>query len=164
MNQHPKRTALRAWARSSWICIPASPAILIIWELFESGVSEGVGSAFSQIGLFFAIAGVAAVVHFLAFVAVGLPLFFRFHPAPGSRLWKWPSGIAIGVVIGASLLPFVLAILYGRPIDYALTETAAVGALYGGITAIACLLNRPNVEQVGAPNPATRLESEFEGG
>lgn len=159
MHSQPKRNALKAWAKSSWICIAASPVVLLVWELFESGASEGIGSASAQKGLFFAISGVAAVVHFLAFIAFGLPLFLRFHPAPNSRLWRWPSGIAIGVMIGASSLPIVLALLYRRPIDYRLIETAGGGAFYGGITAMACLLNRPNVKQDGRGQPAACPES-----
>ena len=61
---------------------------------------------------------------------------------------------------GALSLPALLALLYSRPISYDLFETAVGGAFYGGITAIACLLNRPNVEQDVAPQPATRSESE----
>jgi len=150
---NPKRSALKAWARSALVCIVASPVILLVWGLLKSGTSGGIGSVSAQVGLFLAIAGVAAVVHFLAFIAFGLPLFLRFYPAPRSRLWRWPSGIAIGVMIGVLSLPVLLALLYSRPIGHGLFETAVGGAFYGGITAIACLLNRPNVEQGSAPNP-----------
>lgn len=68
------------------------------------------------------------------------------------------------MTIGALSLPVVLALVYSRPIGNGLFEAAFGGAIYGGITAIACLLNRPKVEQVGAGQPATRFESDSAGG
>ena len=147
MSPKPKGSALKAWARSALVCIFASPVILLTGKLLGSGSSGGIGSVNAQVGLFLAIVGVAAVVHFVAFIAFGLPLFLRFYPEPCSRLWRWPFGVAIGVVIGVLSLPVLLALFYSRPIGHGLFETAVGGTFYGGITAIACLLNRPKVEQ-----------------
>ncbi len=141
-----KRNALRAWTRSSLVCIIASPAIFLIWDFFESGTSGVMNSLSGQLGLFLVISAVAAVVHYSAFIALGLPLFLRFHRKPYSRVWRWPFGIAIGATIGILTVSFVPALAWGRPVDHTLFESAAMGALYGAVTAIACLLNRPNVE------------------
>ena len=151
MNPQPKRDALKAWARSSLACIFASPVILFMWELFESGTSGGIGSASAQIGLFFGIAGIAAAVHFLVFLVIGLPLFLRFYSRPTSPFWRWLPGIITGTTIGIVSVPLVLSVLYGRPLPE-LLHTAFAGGLYGSLTAIACLLNRPSVEQAGATN------------
>jgi len=99
------------------------------------------------------------LIHFLAFLVFGLPLFLLFHPKPGSRLWRWPFGIAIGAIIGVLSLTVVLALAYSRPVNQELFGTVG-GALYGSITAIACLFNRPNFEQVGAANPT--FSSQFD--
>jgi len=71
-----KKQALKAWAKASAICIVASPAILCIWELIESSNSKPVGSATAQIGLFLAVAGIAAGVHFLTFTSTRDPNLF----------------------------------------------------------------------------------------
>jgi H+/Cl- antiporter ClcA len=163
MNPQPKRDALKAWAKSSFVCIVASPAIFMIWELLESGPPGGGNLTSAQIGLFLAISGVAAVTHLLAFTVFGLPLFLRFHREPSSRLWQWPFGIVVGLIIGTLAVPFVPALAWGRPIGQGLIEGATMGALYGTVTAIACLLNRPNVEQGVTPQSATRLESNSSG-
>ncbi len=134
------------------VCIVASPAILLIWELFESNTSGGMSLTSAQVGLFFAISGVAALTHFLAFIVFGLPLFLRFYRVPYSRLWRWPFGLVIGAIIGASSVPFVPALAWGHSIDHELLQTAALGAFYGAVTAIACLLNRPDVEQAAPSN------------
>lgn len=125
--------------------------IHFIWEVFESGTSGGIGSASAQIGLFFVIAGIAAAVHFLVFLAIGLPLFLRFYSRPTSPFWRWLPGIITGTTIGIVSVPLVLSVLYGRPLTE-LLHTAFAGGLYGSLTAIACLLNRPSVEQAGATN------------
>lgn len=132
-----------------------------MWELFEAGPPKSMNWTSAQIGLFFAISGVAAVTHFLAFTVFGLPLFLRFYREPYSRLWQRPFGIAVGLIIGTLAVPFVPALAWGHPIGQGLIEGATMGALYGTVTAIACLLNRPNVEQGVAPQPAARSESDF---
>jgi len=145
MKSQPKKSALKAWARSSWVCIVASLVIFPIWDFFESNTSRVTSLSSAQLGLFFFVSGVAAVIHFLAFIAFGLPLFLRFHREPCSRLWQWPYGIAIGATIGTLSVSFVPALAWGRPIGHALYESAFMGALYGTVTAIACLLNRPKM-------------------
>jgi hypothetical protein len=152
MHPQSKRNALKAWARSSLVCIVASPAILLMWALFEPSTFSGMSLTSAQVGLFFAISGVAAVVHFLAFIVFGLPLFLRFHREPYSRLWRWPFGIAIGAIIGGLSLPIEPALAWGRPIDYGL-ESVALGAFYGVVTAIACLLNRPKAGRFAFEQP-----------
>jgi ABC-type transport system involved in multi-copper enzyme maturation permease subunit len=155
--QKPNKRALRAWAKSSVICLVASPAIFLLWDLFESSPSHGVGSASAQIGLFLAVAGIAAGVHLLAFLLFGLPMFLSFYSLPDSVLWRWMPGVLTGTIIGIASVPLTLSVLYSRPFTQGLLESALAGAIYGGITALACLLNRPNVEQVVAPNRSLPL-------
>jgi len=145
-----KKQALKAWAKASAICIVASPAILCIWELIESSNSKPVGSATAQIGLFLAVAGIAAGVHFLTFILIGIPIFLHFYSRPQSVLWRWFPGVLVGTVIGITAVPLVLSVIYSRPLSKDLIQSALAGGLYGGVTALASLVNRPNVEQAGA--------------
>lgn len=144
--------AFGAWAKASAVCLIASPLIFFVWDLFESSSSQPTGSKSAQIGLFFTVAGIAAAVHFLAFLVIGLPLFLRFYSRPEFPLWRWLPGIITGTMIGIISVPLVLSVLYSRPPTEGLLQTAFAGGLYGSLTAIACLLNRPNVEQTGATN------------
>jgi amino acid transporter len=73
-----------------------------------------------------AISGIAAAVHFLAFLLVGLPLFFQFYPRPESRLWHWLPGMMLGLVIGCVS---VLCVLYQRPLTCALGQSIFAGSM-----------------------------------
>jgi amino acid transporter len=92
-----------------------------------------------------AISGIAAAVHFLAFLLVGLPLFFQFYPRPESRLWQRLPGMMLGLVIGCVS---VLCVLYQRPLTCALGQSIFAGGVYGLATAWACLMNRPRFKHV----------------
>lgn len=144
----PKSRTLKAWGRASAICVVASPAILLVWDLFESRASDPIGSTTARIGLFLAIAGIAACVHFLAFLLIGLPLFLRYYSRPKSPLWRWLPGILTGTIVGIATVPMVLSLLYGRSIADSFLESAMAGGLYGSVTALACLLNRPSLKQI----------------
>lgn len=141
-----KKRTFKAWLKASAICIVASPAIFVAWDLFESPASLSRTYTTGQISLFLAIAGIGAGVHFLAFLLIGLPIFFRFYSRPKSALWRWLPGIITGMVIGGVTVPLVPFMLNNRPLTEGLLQTFLMGALYGGFTAWACLLNRPNVE------------------
>lgn len=155
--RRPKKRALKAWAKSSAICVIASPAIFFVWDLVESSSSRAVGSASARIGLFLALAGIAAGVHFLAFLLIGLPMFLHFYSLPDSALWRWVPGILTGTIIGVVSVPLVLSVIYSRPLTLGLLESVLAGGIYGGISAFACLLNRPNVEQVSGGNGGQQL-------
>ena len=154
-----QKQALKAWAKASAICVVASPAIFWVSSLFEPPDPDPIGSASAQFGLSLAVAGIAALVHFLAFLLIGLPLFLRFYSRPLSALWRWFPGILTGTLIGFVTVPLVLSVLYSRPVTDNMLQSSLAGGVYGGITALACLLNRPRVEQDGGGQPATRIVS-----
>ena len=142
------KKALRAWTKASVICVISSPAIFLVWDMVESPHSALRTS--SQIGLFLAVSGIASLVHFFAFIAIGLPIFLRFYSQPESLLWRWLTGILTGIMIGSISAPSVLPLIFNRPFTQDFMQSIFVGGLYGCITALACLTNRPDIEQDAA--------------
>ena len=138
--------AIKAWAKSSLVCLVASPFIYLIIVLFEyPNLFEKLNSAspasFNNLVICLCISGVASVVHFLAFMVIGLPMFLKFYSRADVLLWKWSSGSVIGAKIGGLLLsPFMIA----DP------KNIFLGLGYGMITAWACLINRPDAAQITA--------------
>ena len=89
------------------------------------------------------VLGITILVHFLAYVFTGLPIFLNRYKKANSPIWMPDIGIPLGAALGALVVFFMLGI-FGRtgatlfqPIPY------VIGAGYGTVTAIVAIMQRP---------------------
>lgn len=96
--------------------------VLFLWN-----ISEGERSA--PLRSFVVVAAIAAGIHFLAFLMIGLPIFLRYHRFPQTTVWKWREGLVSGTLIGMAMVPLVMGMFYGGRIMNALVPLIPTSAV-----------------------------------
>jgi hypothetical protein len=146
LRSQPK-TAGNAWLRSLPIALSLPVPVWIINELFTSPSSEKLSP------LFFAILGIAVIVHLIAYAIFGLPIFYRFYSSPTSLIWDIRTATAFGGILGIVGICLTL-VLFGYSTNTFKDPTIYISGFgYGMATAIAAYLVRPtNSVQDVTPN------------
>jgi len=89
------------------------------------------------------ILGVTILVHFLAYVVTGLPIFLSRYERANSPIWMADIGIFLGAAVGALAVFFLLGIFDRTGTTLFQPFPYLIGAGYGVATAIAVLFRRP---------------------
>jgi ABC-type phosphate/phosphonate transport system permease subunit len=111
--------SFHAWARSLPFIFVVPQALWFCFGVWSLGAV-----------VFYAMF-VSLIVHFLAYLVTGLPLFAYFWKHPDSLLWKLPNAIFAGTFIGA-VVPLVLTGFASSDVGPACVLTG----FYGAITAV----------------------------
>ena len=110
--------------------------------------------------------GIGGVIHLIAYLLFGLPLFHFGYRNPNSSIWKTKFAISFGGVSGYAAFLAVLVILrngdilWGGEIRRPDLVSPLVGLVYGVWTATCAVRQKPkDSEQDGGGQPATRSKS-----
>lgn len=137
-------TSLKAWAAS----LPLALGIpIVVWGLFWGyGEIRRVNQwSWSEFNGEAAAFGIATLIHFLAYVVTGLPIFLCQYGQPHSRIWMPTVGIPLGAVLGViAILSLFSPFDTGEPVLLQ-GSLYVLGGGYGTATAIAAVLQRPTL-------------------
>ena len=137
---------MRAWLNSALIALAVPLPVWFAFQYWGSPLSE----RFSP--LFLAIVGVASLVHLLAYVIFGMPIFLRFYRNAESPIWKLHNSLALGFLLGIVAMLFTLLCLRYSAHTFSNPQVYLTGGAYGLVSALSAYLVRPNtVEQGGDP-------------
>ena len=119
---------LEAWARSCSVALP----IPLFVGLFIGLIGWLVGS--SDLTICAVLGVVGMLVHFAAYMILGLPVFCVMWDNNTGELWTGIGGYVFGGGLG-----FLALLIFGSPIF------ALIGLFYGGVTAYAAQRARREV-------------------
>lgn len=140
-----KFDSFKAWLKSLPLALGLPAGIwILIWGTTQwRGLEQTSRSEINGVAI---ILGVTILVHLLAYVVTGLPIFLCRYKEAHSPIWMPEIGVPLGAAVGALVVFLTLGIFYRtgttllQPIPY------LIGAGYGTATAIAALLQRPTRE------------------
>lgn len=89
----------------------------------------------------------ATGIHLASYTLLGLPIYLFFWDS-FAKLWTWPLGVPLGLILGALAMNFVVFLIAGTfpSGDFGLLSVF-VGAMYGVSTAGAAISQRMRIEQ-----------------
>lgn len=131
-----RRGPLGAWLLSLPLALGCPTALWLIAGIF------------GQEPVTLIVAGVALLVHLVAYLVTGLPIFLRCFRNASSSIWRPQVGVPVGALLGVLGMLF-LGLLLRRSADP--LENPALyllGGGYGVVTAIAALIQRPNLQTI----------------
>lgn len=138
------RTSFKAWAAS----LPLALGIpVVVWGLFwgYDEIRSMNQWSWSEFNGQAAILGIATLIHFLAYVVTGLPVFLCQYGQPHSRIWMPTVGIPLGAILGVITILSLFSAFDGGVRVLLQGGLYVLGGGYGTATAIAAVLQRPTL-------------------